>query len=309
MFFVTVGSVILASLTLRSAGLDTRSGTLLWRDDGYYSQIEVREVVAEDGTVTRHMYREVNNSSAVILGTSTYAFPYAEFARAHEFLNIPAKNFLLLGGGAYTIPRTLLIEDQDILVDVVELEPKLLDLAYTYFDLPRDNRMRDYPMDARTYLLNSTNTYDVIFADAFNSGHYIPPHLTTEEFFTLVRERLSPNGLFVTNIIGQAYQTDRSLAGSLIKTIASVFPNYTVYTTQPGIHNRLQNLMVLARKDDLPTTLPDTTLLKTSERTTRQASELVLPPAVFSLDEQTIFTDDKAPVEYLVGKQIVTSRR
>lgn len=307
---IAIVSTTLGCLTIRSSGVDTRAGELLWRGDGYYSQVEVRELALPTGAIMRSMFREVNNSSAVILGTTTYAFPYAAYARSHQYLELPAKNFLVLGGGAYTIPRTLLLEDPTIKVDVVEIEPILLPLAYQYFDLPKDPRLRNFTQDARVFLLHTPDVYDVIFSDAFNSGHYIPAHLTTQEFFLLVRSRLTPNGLFIANVIGQTTLDERSLTGSLLKTIQSVFPNMVVYTTDPTAHTRLQNLLVLARADDSTAHLPDETILPSyGARNYLSADVLTIPLQAFHFDRQTIFTDDKASVEYLVARQIVTSQQ
>jgi spermidine synthase len=41
--------------------------------------------------------------------------------------------------------------------------------------------------------------YDLIFADG-GSGDGIPEHLTTERFFSALRERLTPDGVLVVNL-------------------------------------------------------------------------------------------------------------
>lgn len=309
LFAVSLVSVLLGALTIRSAGLDTRTDTLLWRGDGFYSQIEIRERTLPDRQVLRSMYREVNNSSSLLLGTTTFAFPYAEFARAHELLDVPVERYLVIGGGAYTVPRTLILENDTVIVDVVELEPKLFPLAQTFFDIPTSSRLTNYTQDARTFLARTDKVYDVIFLDAFNSGHYIPPHLITHEFFSLVQSRLSSDGILVANVIGQTHQSGLSFAGSALHTIHSIFPNLAVYTVNPGAKQQLQNLMVIARPNPvLPVALPPDTILPTSQRTFVTADELYINLADFHFANQTIFTDDRAPVEYLVGKQIATSR-
>ena len=52
--------------------------------------------------------------------------------------------------------------------------------------------------DARPWLRRSGGGYDAIFVDAYRQP-YIPFYLATEEFFSLVRDRLAPGGVVVVN--------------------------------------------------------------------------------------------------------------
>jgi spermidine synthase len=54
-------------------------------------------------------------------------------------------------------------------------------------------------MDGRMYLKRSPKPYDVIMLDAYAADR-IPFHLTTLEFIRLVKSRLKPGGLAVSNL-------------------------------------------------------------------------------------------------------------
>ena len=83
----------------------------------------------------------------------------------------------------------------------VELDPDVVDAAYTWFKLPRDPRLRVEVDDGRRFLQRTDERYDVIMVDAFYSDG-VPFHLTTLEFVELMRERLTPGGVIATNVIG-----------------------------------------------------------------------------------------------------------
>jgi predicted membrane-bound spermidine synthase len=301
---ITICSVILASIIMISKPLSLNSGEILYRQDGYYSQIEIREKISDSGKTIRSLHREVNHSSAIEVGSTNFIFAYTEYARLYPFLQTSTENFLVIGGGAYTVPRTLLQEDPDLLIDVVEIEPGLYDLAKTYFELPDSPRLTNYPMDARSFLRTTNQQYDVIFADAFQSGHFIPPHLATAEFFADVHRHLTEEGIFIVNIIGMIDQTDRNLTASLIKTIQTSFPNPTIYQASATC-DQLCNIIVVGKKNGTSAILSENFIVDIKNGEVASASSRILPLDKFYLDQQLVFTDDRAPVELLVAKQIL----
>lgn len=306
--FVTITSVlsvIVAAIILSDSYISVRPGTLLYEADGYYSNIQIRERVDENGNTLRTLYRETNNSSSIITGTTTFPFHYTEFARAHRYLQESTDSYLLLGGGAYTIPRTLLAEEPSLTIDVVEIEPQLFSLAKEYFELPDSQRLSNYPMDARVFLNTTDKKYDVIFADAYQSGHFIPPHLITKEFFENVHSHLTEDGVFIANVIGVTGQDQLSLTGSLLKTIQSVFPNIAMYAAQPH-EAGLSNIIVLAKADNSSPVLPSDFMIDFKAAGIIPAAERQRSLDLVFLDKQIVFTDDLAPIEPLLAKQLIS---
>ena len=79
---------------------------------------------------------------------------------------------------------------------------------------------------------------DAYFADS------IPFHLATAQFFELVRSRLSPGGVVVSNVIGAIEGSDSKLLRSMTKTYRSVFP--TVELHPVGGDGDCGNVIVVA---------------------------------------------------------------
>ena len=80
--------------------------------------------------------------------------------------------------------------------------------------------------DARYFLGKGTEKYDYIVLDVF-SGDVTPPHVLSREAFSLIKNRLTDNGVFAMNIIG-SLKKDSVMTLSVIKTLESVFANTMV---------------------------------------------------------------------------------
>jgi spermidine synthase len=72
--------------------------------------------------------------------------------------------------------------------------------------------------------IESHETYDLILIDAFRGG-YVPFHLLTKEFYTLLKQHLSPKGVVVFNV-----HSGTKLADSTLFTLKSVFPTIDLYS-------------------------------------------------------------------------------
>ena len=62
----------------------------------------------------------------------------------------------------------------------------------------------------------------------------VPFHLTTREFLELVRDRLTPGGVIVTNIIGSVTGRVSKLFRAVYRTYRSVFPTVLVHPVDGG---------------------------------------------------------------------------
>ena len=73
---------------------------------------------------------------------------------------------------------------------------------------PRNTPIKTYWGDARQFveLNQDSKQYDLIFGDAFNDFS-VPWHLTTREFNEKIKKMLTPNGVYMINII-DVYETD-----------------------------------------------------------------------------------------------------
>ncbi len=141
-------------------------------------------------------------------------------------------DILILGMGTGTFATQCTKYFDNISVEGVEIDEKIVALAGEYFDMPASVDTVTY--DGRAYLMASDKKYDVIMVDAYQDIT-IPFQMSTVEFFTLVKEHLTEDGIMVVNM--NMYSDDEeSINAYLADTIASVFPE--VYMVDvPGATN------------------------------------------------------------------------
>lgn len=122
-----------------------------------------------------------------------------------------------LGGGC--VPLVLHHYFPEVVVDCTEIEPAMIEMATRYFGLGLDERLQVAVADGREWLAAQSQSYDFIFVDVFLDRGYIPYRMSTVEFYTLCRERLTPDGVLVINLLA----SDPYLAAR-VKTLQQVFP-------------------------------------------------------------------------------------
>jgi spermidine synthase len=126
-----------------------------------------------------------------------------------------------LGGGRTVSYLSATLPDTGILA--VELDKDVVELARKYFKFRETARLRTVVSDGRSFLMRDSETWDVILIDAYR-GPFVPFHLLTKEFYTLVKSRLAPGGVVVQNI-----EPSTMLFDSATATLKSVFPSVDLY--------------------------------------------------------------------------------
>jgi len=152
--------------------------------------------------------------------TDYFALALAYHPQAHDVL------FVGLGGGSAL--KRLWRDFPRLRLQAVELDPVVRDVAYRYFGLPHDPRLRVDIQDGRRFLADDARKWDVIALDAYFADS-IPFHLTTREFLELVHSRLAPGGVVVANVIGSLRGPGSRLFRAFYRTYRSVFPTVVVH--------------------------------------------------------------------------------
>ena len=148
------------------------------------------------------------------------AAPYMAGIKEKEQLDI-----LILGMGTGTYATQCRRYFDNVNIEGVEIDQKITNLAVKYFALPEDIPVTTY--DGRAYLNAVDKTYDVIMVDAYQDIT-IPFQMSSVEFFTLVKEHLTEDGVMVVNMNMRGTQ-EGNINQYLSDTIASVFDEvYTV---------------------------------------------------------------------------------
>jgi spermidine synthase len=206
----------------------------------------------------------------------------------------PPRRVAVLGNAAGTTASAYGAFFPEAHVDAVELDPKLSEIGRRYFHMSNP-RMHVYNEDARPWLRRTGGRYDVILIDAYRQP-YIPFYLTTREFFELVRDHLAARGVAVVNV-GHPEGED-GLEKAVTASIGAPMPHRLRDPVSPT------NTLVAASRSPLRrdalyqyvARLP-VALRKTAIR----AWARIRPP----LRGGTVYTDDKAPVEWLVDRSII----
>ena len=274
---------------------------IVFEKHGYYSHIVIFDDEFE-GRPTRFLKRDINNSSAIFLEDDELVYRYTQFADFFPAIKPEGKRFLMLGGGAYTIPRKLNLDYPELQIDTVEIEPILFELAQEFFRLPKTEKIINHLMDARVFLRQNSEKYDWIFIDIFNTGFYVPPHLVTKEFFELLEDSLAEDGAVFINFIAKVENHgERSLIGSFSKTLMDVFPHVELYVMNKD--KNLTNLIyVVSKKDSVSNLLPSKLTVRTKDDSIK-IKNLRKEPTDTINNKDTVFTDDKNPVESLLFKE------
>ena len=138
------------------------------------------------------------------------------------------RKILMLGLGGGSISTYLGRFMPEAAITTVEIDPGVITAAKTYFGLRETERMRYHAGDGRVFLNRNGELYDLILLDAYRGG-YVPFHLLTREFYTLVKHRLTPGGAAAFNV-----HDGSKLYASTVKTLGAVFAALDLYPTGVG---------------------------------------------------------------------------
>ncbi len=210
-------------------------------------------------------------------------------------LDRPPRRVAILGNGAGTTARAYGHFFPRARVDGVEIDPELEEVGRRYFDMGSNPNLTVHNEDARPWLRRSSGGYDVIMVDAYRQP-YIPFYLATREFFELVRDRLVPGGVVIANA-GHPEGSD-DLEQVLGRTMSEVFPSL--------LRDPIEDTNTLLVASEAPISA-----------THLRAAIPSLPPGLHGLARReagrvgpplpggSVYTDDRAPVEWLIDRSIL----
>jgi spermidine synthase len=146
-----------------------------------------------------------------------------------------ARSMLIIGLGAGLTLDSVPAAIEEI--HVVELEPEVVEANRRVAgergrDPLADPRLSLHVHDARSALTLSSRHFDAIVSQPSHPWTSGSSHLFTREFFSLVHQRLDPQGVFI-QWIGLRY-VDADLLRSLVATLVDVFAHVEVYQPFPG---------------------------------------------------------------------------
>ncbi|MGH1342731.1 MAG: spermidine synthase [Nannocystales bacterium] len=188
-------------------------------------------VVTERGTV-RTMYFVVDGTyyieSRLDRGyAESLDLDYTRTMMAGFLVKPDVKRFLMIGFGGGQISNYLFKRFEGIEIDAVDIDPEVIRLARKYFEVPESPRYRTHAADGRLFVEQAKGqTWDLVLLDAFR-GVFVPMHLKTAEYYTALREHLTPDGVVAANLHSRTdkYPSDRN-------TFASVFQQQYAFRSE-----------------------------------------------------------------------------
>ena len=287
---------------LRAPAADAK---LLYHGESAYNYIQVQQdadgyryLYLNDGIGIHSQWHETE----IFYDRTWDYFLLPPYFNAPPYYAREVESLLLIGLAAGTIPRQYTAIYGDISITGIELDPEIVAVGAEFFDMNSAAMpgLEVLAGDGRYLLNRSEEPYSVIGIDAYRPP-YIPWHLTTVEFFTEVKARLTQDGAVAINV-GRT-DTDRRLVDALSSTLLEVFPSVHAL----DVRQSFNTILVATRQPTTASNLLANSALRDDSVDPRlydwlrSAAETLVPLG----ESELIFTDDRAPVERLVDSIVL----
>jgi len=272
----------------------TDEGTVLFETDSEHQYIRVieqpdgdRALELNEGQATHSLLRP----GSFLTGDVWDGYLVVPFTVLSE----PPARMAILGNAAGTTARAYGHYFPETQVDGVEIDPELEEVGREYFDMGSNENLTVHNEDARPWLRRSEGGYDVIMVDAYRQP-YIPFYLATREFFELASERLAPGGVVIVNAGHPEGNDDleKVLSATMAETFSSVLrdPIEPTNTLLIGAMAPASSANLQRAAEEFPPEL-------------RAVAQLEVTRIAQRLPGGAVYTDDKAPVEWLIDRSIL----
>jgi spermidine synthase len=294
---------VLAIVAAVSAGQSLKNNTgQIFETESAYNYIQVAE---QNGFTVLKLNEGQGVHSIYHPDILQYDGPWDQFLASPYFYAdrkpSDVQRVAIIGLAAGTTARQMTAVYGDIPIDGYELDPKIVEVGQGYFEMTMPN-LNVYVGDGRLNLERSPHKYDIIAVDAYRPP-YIPAHMTTREFFEIIASHLTEDGVLTLN--SASVPGDRRLINGLATTMGTIFPS--IYTVDlPGS----LNTMIFATKQETQAENFAANFVSLSNDpgihplliATMQTTFANLKPGY---ETTTIFTDDHAPIEWIVNDMVI----
>ena len=275
-------------------GIDPNLGEIVHSEKSMYRDIIVRDT--ETHRYPSFARRGGMQSCIIKEAPDLLAIPYTCGVFAGLLANPKAHRVLVIGLGGGVIPSAMRRIDPTIRIDVIELDPAVVNVAKRYFGYREDPHLRTMIGDGRVFVRRQVRVsvqYDLIVIDAYERV-YVPEHMMSREFIGEVKSLLAPGGVVASNTFARG-----PLAPYEAATYQSVFGD--IRTVDMAMGNRI----ILAARDGLP---DQPTIRQNAERMERKFESVGI--VMHELESQVQpkievyrpLTDQYAPANLLFGE-------
>lgn len=194
----------------------------LFEGDSIYHHITVRQE-GEQRCMIFGRQRDLRQTCVDPAKPDASHFEYTAMMFAGFLFRPDAKKVCLIGLGGGYVPTVFRMHLPQVQLRTVEVDPLVEKLAKEYFGFSVPAGQTLSIDDGRQFLKKSSERYDQIWLDAFNSD-YIPAHMTTKEFLQLAKSRLNDGGIIIQNVF-----CGNNLYDAQIATARAVFAKVFVF--------------------------------------------------------------------------------
>jgi spermidine synthase len=205
-----------------------KSARFLYEGEGRNSSIAVSET---DGNV-----RNFHVSGKVEASTEVHDMRLQRMLGHMSALMHPEPHsVLVVGFGAGVTAGSFVLHPGITRIVICEIEPLIPRMVAPYFSTENYNVVNDPRVqivydDARHYILNTKETFDIITSDPIHPWVKGAASLYTKEYFEEVKAHLNPGGV-VTQWV-PLYQSTEAVIKSEVATFFDVFPYGTIWSNQ-----------------------------------------------------------------------------
>jgi predicted membrane-bound spermidine synthase len=295
--------IAIALVAAFSAGGSLKSSVgQIYETESAYNYIQVQE---QGGFTLLRLNEGQGVHSIYHPDTLQYNGPWDQFLVSPYFYEnrqpSDIQRVAIVGLAAGTTARQMTAVYGEIPIDGYEIDPKIVEVGQKYFGMTMPN-LNIHIGDGRLGLEQSTYEYDIIAVDAYRPP-YIPPHMTTREFFEICASHLADDGVLAINTA--SIPGDRRLINGLATTMGTIFPS--IYTVDiPGT----LNTMIFATKQETKQENFAVNLVALSQDPNAQPLLINTMQVTFGnlesgYETTTVFTDDLAPIEWIVNDMVI----
>jgi predicted membrane-bound spermidine synthase len=274
----------------------------VYETESAYNYIQVQQI--NDYTLLR-LNEGQGVHSIYSPDTLNYGGPWEQFLVGPYFYKdcrpYMIKRIAIVGLAAGTTARLVSAVYGKIPIDGFEIDPVIVEVGRRYFDMTMPN-LNVQIGDGRLNLERSSHLYNIIAVDAYRPP-YIPPHMTTREFFRIAASHLTQDGVLAINTA--SIPGDRRLVNGLATTIATVFPSVYIMDVPGSLNTMIFATMQPTKSENFGANLSALTHDSSVHPLLITAMSTTLSNIQPGYETTTVFTDDLAPIEWIVNDMII----
>ncbi len=256
----------------------------------FHKQTSYHVVDVLDKENQRALFLDGIYQGSISLDSNEILHPYYHHLKLAFAFNPKIKRALVLGTGAGLGSR-IFCDEYGVDVDSVDIDPVVNYVARNYFFMPDDVKV--FSEDARVFLRNSPERYDLIVVDAYDAGSSVPFHLMTRETAEDISKHLTEDGVVLVNVVSTVGGECSKFPRSVYKTYQTVFPNVYAFYVFEANEKDLNNVLIIAKKGKSEDFTVNAACMGLQEFADKHFTPL-------KTDDVPVITDDYAPIDNLV---------